>query len=385
MKKVRSIGAADMQDKGNIGADSGAKLRLGPIGILSVMFAAGILTFMTARECHFNVLVRGFQVPFTPSVIYGLNTWLWWAVVTICLWMFASRRPQVLRPSRTALLIHASIAGTLGLVHLAILQMTLRWAYVQWPAWGNVYRSFGVTSPERFGGEILLYGFIYGVSCLLYSRFQNQRTLIQKLEVERQLTQAQLKALQMQMEPHFLFNTLNALSSLVRLGRNKEASRTLEHLDTILRTTLQRRAPEKVPFAEELRVVESYLAIQQVRFAHRLQVKIETTPEALEGLVPCFILQPLVENAIKHGIAPMEAGGLVETCVKRVGDKLWLQVRDNGQGNASPATKGHGIGIQNTRERLEYFYPNMHEFHAIAPASGGYEVTIQIPYERCSA
>jgi sensor histidine kinase YesM len=186
----------------------------------------------------------------------------------------------------------------------------------------------------------------------------------------------------MQMEPHFLFNTLNALASLVAQGRNREASTTLEHIDTILRTTLQRRAPEKVPFAEELRVIESYLAIQQVRFAHRLQVKIEVSPEALEGLVPCFLLQPIVENAIQHGIAPLETGGLIETSVKRIGDTLWMQVRDNGCGLESSLNKGHGIGMQNTRERLAYFYPNTHEFSAVAPPAGGYEVTIQIPYER---
>jgi len=159
----------------------------------------------------------------------------------------------------------------------------------------------------------------------------------------------------------------------------------LAHLDVILRTTLQRRAPEKIPFAEELRVIESYLSIQQVRFADRLRVKIETTPEALDGLVPCFILQPIVENAIQHGIAPMEAGGLIETCVKRVGESLWMQVRDNGSGDAGASVKGHGIGMQNTRERLAYFYPGMYEFAAAPLATGGYEVTIQIPYERAIA
>src|SRR6184192_3859439 len=127
--------------------------------------------------------------------------------------------------------------------------------------------THGVENPEHFGVEIILYGFIYGICAFVNSRMQTQHALVLKLEVERQLTQAQLKALQMQMEPHFLFNTLNALASLVAQGRNKEASKTLEHLDMILRTTLRRRAPEKVPFAEELRVIESYLAIQQVRFA----------------------------------------------------------------------------------------------------------------------
>jgi sensor histidine kinase YesM len=242
--------------------------------------------------------------------------------------------------------------------------------------------TFSVENLERFGVELVIYGFIGGVCAFLHSRMQTQQALIQKLEVERQLTQAQLKALQMQMEPHFLFNTLNALASLVAYGRNREASKTLEHLDTILHTTLQRRAPEKVPFAEEPRVIESYLAIQQVRFAHRLQMKIEASPEALEGLIPCFLLQPIVENAIQHGIAPMERGGLIETNVKRVGDTLWMQVRDNGNGPASLLAKGHGIGMQNTKDRLAYFYPDAHEFRAVAPLNGGYEVTIQIPYER---
>jgi sensor histidine kinase YesM len=207
---------------------------------------------------------------------------------------------------------------------------------------------------------------------------------VQKLEVGRQLTQAQLKALQMQMEPHFLFNTLNALTSLMVQGRNKEAIGTVAHLSDILRATLQRKAPEKVPFAEELRIVESYLAIQQVRFAGRLDVRIEATDEAREGLVPCFLLQPLVENAIQHGIAPKRQGGSIETCVKRVGDKLWMQVKDDGCGMAGTSTKGHGIGLQNIRERLAYFYPDSFEFSTVSPASGGYEVTIQIPYERAT-
>jgi sensor histidine kinase YesM len=242
-----------------------------------------------------------------------------------------------------------------------------------------------VTSIERFGGEIVIYGFIYGVCAFLHSRMQTQQALIQKLEVERQLTQSQLKALQMQMEPHFLFNTLNAITSLMVQGRNKEAIKTMTHLNNILRTTLQRKAPEKVPFAEELRVVESYLAIQQVRFAGRLDVKIDATPEALDGLVPCFLLQPLVENAIKHGIAPKRGGGSIETQVKRVGDRLWMQVRDDGCGSGNSATKGHGIGMQNIQERLAYFYPNSYEFDTVSPVTGGYEVTIQIPYERAMA
>jgi sensor histidine kinase YesM len=265
-----------------------------------------------------------------------------------------------------------------------MLQHTVGFAAWCWPAWGSLInnRTLWLENIERFGVELVIYGFISGTCAFLHSRVQTQQAIVQKLELERQLTQAQLQALQTQIEPHFLFNTMNAITSLVAQKRNDQAMKVLGHLNTILRTTLQRKTPGKVPFAEELKIVESYLAIQQVRFAHRLEIKIDASPEALESLVPSFLLQPIVENAIQHGIEPMEDGGLIETCVKRVGDKLWMQVRDNGSGKSDPSTKGHGIGIQNIRDRLTYFYPDAYEFDAGTRETGGYQVTIQIPYER---
>lgn len=352
------------------------------VGLAAVSLIAGLMAFVIARDCNRNLEFHHLHAPFAPSLLYGGVYWVWWVVVTLVLWTLADRWAVAFKPSGLTVMAHLGASCVLAIAHLALLQYTVWFASSYWPVWGIRMATFSVENLERFGVELVLYGFISGVCAFFSFRMQTQQALVQKLEVERQLTQAQLKALQMQMEPHFLFNTLNALASLVAQGRNREASKTLEHLDAILRTTLQRKAPEKVPFAEELRVIESYLAIQQVRFAHRLQVKIDATPEALEGLVPCFLLQPIVENAIQHGIAPMEMGGLIETNVKRVGDTLWMQVRDNGSGPGSSLSKGHGIGMQNTRERLAYFYPDAHEFRAIAPVGGGYEVTIQIPYER---
>jgi sensor histidine kinase YesM len=203
----------------------------------------------------------------------------------------------------------------------------------------------------------------------------------QKLEIERQLAQAQLKALQMQMEPHFLFNTLNAVTSLVDQHKNEAAMETLAHLNTILRTTLQRQSPEKVPFTEELQLVESYLAIQKVRFADRIKIEINTTPEARRSLVPCFLLQPLVENAVRHGIERKKEGGLIQTKAERIGDRLWMQVRDNGSGMNAARADSHGIGLTNLRERLAFFYPDLHKFEIETPSDGGYQVTIQIPFE----
>ena len=361
-----------------------AARRVKGMGLLAILAIASALTVMTANECHTNFVVSHTSVSFTPSLLFGFVTWFWWVGVAIGLWQFARLAP-VLRFSPTILLFHLVAACLLSILHLALLEHTVQWSAVHWPAWGHLYSDLDLETRQRFGIDLVIYGFIYGVSGLLHSQSEAQGAIVQKLELERRLSQAQLRALQMQLEPHFLFNTLNALNSLVDLGRNKEASQALAHLNTILRSALQRTAPEKIPFVEELRVVESYLAIQQVRFADRLQVKVEATPEALEGLVPCFLLQPIVENAIRHGIASLETGGVIETSVKRIGDKLWMQVRDNGVGPSQSPTKGHGIGISSTRERLAYFYPGNYEFAAAACETGGYQVTIQIPFERANA
>ncbi len=129
-------------------------------------------------------------------------------------------------------------------------------------------------------------------------------------------------------------------------------------------------------------MVENYLAIEQVRFADRLRIEIKVDPAALDSLVPCFLLQPIVENAIRHGIAHCESDGLVEATARRDGDLLRLQVRDTGSGRNGRAKRGNGIGLQNTRERLSHFYQDGYAMKAEPLPAGGFEVAIAIPYER---
>lgn len=350
------------------------------VGLAVVFLIAGCLAAWTAQECSRNLALHHLQASFAPSLLYGCVYWIWWVVITLILWTLADRWVAAFQPSRLAVMAHLGAACALATLHIALLQHTLWLLSWYWPAWGRLFHTVWVWTPERFGVELAIYGFICGACAFLHARMEAQ----QKLEIERQLAQAQLKALQMQIEPHFLFNTLNALASLVAQSRNREASEMLVHLNTILRITLQRRTPEKVPFTEELGILESYLAIQQTRFEHRLTVTIDASPEARESQVPSFLLQPIIENAIQHGIEPMEDGGSIEACVKRIGDRLWMQVRDNGSGVSDSSTKGHGIGMQNIRERLAYFYPDAYEFDAGARETGGYQVTIQIPYERAT-
>ena len=334
---------------------------------------ATVLALATASECR--------SITHLPSLLYGIVLWEWWGGIASVLWAFGQSRFSSFSP-RVA--THALIAPLLAFVHLLLLG-SLGFMVPQWQAHGTALSVWlHHLEINRFGLELLIYLCVVGVIGLVQFQIRAQRDALKASELQRQLSIAQLQALQSQMEPHFLFNTLNAVTSLVDLGRNREASETLAHLDTILRTTLRRRAPEKVPFTEELQVIESYLAIQQVRFSDRLQIKIHASDEARAGMIPCFLLQPIVENAVKHGIAPMAKGGQIEAEVKRIDDSLWIQVRDTGKGVGLVESQGYGIGMQNTRDRLAHFYPEEHQFTAGPMPSGGFEVTIQIPYERAA-
>jgi hypothetical protein len=191
-------------------------LPIGPgVGLAVVSLIAGILAFLTARDCNRNLEFHHLQAPFAPSLLYGCVVWIWWVVVTWVLWTLADRWAAAFKPSALTVIAHLGASCVLATAHLALLQNTVWFASWHWPAWGSRMATFGVETLERFGVELVIYGFISGICTFLHSRMQTRQALVQKLEVERQLTQAQLKALQMQMEPHFLFNTLNAITSLM--------------------------------------------------------------------------------------------------------------------------------------------------------------------------
>ena len=278
-------------------------------------------------------------------------------------------------------LVHLSIGSALGIVHLLLLG-SLGFTDAAWRLHATAFEVWtGGLSINRLGIEILLYGFVFGITGVIQFRIRVQRDALKSLELQKELSTAHLRALQMQMEPHFLFNTLNAITTLVELERTKEAAEMLFHLNAILRSTLSRTTPEKVPLSQELEIIENYLAIEQVRFADRLRVEIKVDPGALDGLVPCFLLQPIVENAIRHGIANCENEGSVETSVRREGTTLHLRVRDSGPGLSGNSQNGHGIGLRNIRERLAHFYEDKYVMNAQPLKAGGFEVQIAIPYE----
>jgi hypothetical protein len=340
----------------------------------------------TALVCHAQSTGIESYVTWAFSLAYGCALWLWWALIIDLLWRAGSRWPFALRISLSALGLQALVAACAVTLHLGLLQLAGNWVAIHGPESVKLeYGKIHFLCQPRFGMELLVYSLIWFGCAALNFQLAARRDAMRSIDLQRQLSSAHLRALQMQLEPHFLFNTLNAVTALVELGRREEALQTLDHLNTILRMVLQRNTPSKIPLAQELEIVESYLAIERVRFADRLRVDMNLDPNALDGLVPCFLLQPIVENAIRHGIANRERDGCIEASARKVGASIQLQVRDNGPGLNGKSHSGFGVGLGNIKERLVHFYRDNYELRAFQPESGGFQVSITIPYERTTS
>jgi hypothetical protein len=285
-------------------------------GLVVIFSLATVLAFATAGECQ--------GILHLPSLMYGVVLWMWWGCVAGAIWKLGQSAPLASSFSPKAVSIHVLVGSTLGLAHLLLLG-SLGFTVPEWRAHATALSIWtSLLNINRFGIEVLLYGFVVGIAGMVQLKIRAQRDAMRSLELQKQLSAAHLRALQMQLEPHFLFNTLNAITTLVELGRKEKAVEMLSHLNAILKSTLTRETPEKVPLSQELENMENYLAIEQVRFADRLRIEIKVEPNALDGLVPCFLLQPIVENAIRHGIAQCENEGLVEASARREGNSLEL-------------------------------------------------------------
>jgi sensor histidine kinase YesM len=219
-----------------------------------------------------------------------------------------------------------------------------------------------------------------------YNYYQKYRQgELRASQLEAQLSQAQLQALKMQLHPHFLFNTLHSISAL--LNKDTEAARTMiSRLGDFLRLTLENSGTQEVTLREEMEFLSCYLDIERVRFQDRLVTRVNVDRDALDARVPNLILQPIVENAIKHGIAPRSAKGEIEIDVTQENGLLRIKVRDNGPGllvNRSPESLfKQGLGLSNTRARLEHLYGARQRFEITDDPAGGLAVVLEMPLTR---
>jgi signal transduction histidine kinase len=283
--------------------------------------------------------------------------------------------------SRSPLVLGAGILVTCYVVAL-VWRLPINLLYWDWVKHG--YR------PEHWMGYLDgIMGYFYVMLCWsgLYFGIKYYQQLQQQTEQTLKATaaahQAQLKMLRYQLNPHFLFNTLNAISTLILDGANETANLAVSRLSDFLRYTLDNDPMKRVTLGSELGAIDLYLQIEKVRFGDRLIIDKEIEPRALDALVPSLILQPLIENAIKYAIAPREDGGTIRISALVQDDMLVMRLADDGPGlgNGKSKHKSSGVGLKNTRERLTQFYGDRQAFTLGPNEPHGLVITINIPYE----
>jgi hypothetical protein len=206
-----------------------------------------------------------------------------------------------------------------------------------------------------------------------------QRTRLRLAQAQAAARDAELRALRLQVNPHFLFNTLNAISALVADGANKDANRMIARVSDFLRATLAHDGRHEHALAEELALTEAYLDIEKARLGSRLQLTMKAGPDLLDAAVPYLMLQPLVENAIRHGIAPLAAPGRLDILLERSGAQLTVDVCNDGRPADTGAEQGSGIGLANVAERLRRLYGDAQQVDAGWRADGRFGVRIALP------
>jgi two-component system LytT family sensor kinase len=327
-------------------------------------------------------------IPFTDS-LYMQMTWAYlFALATPLVLWAASRLPIEKNNWIRSALLHIPMSIVLGVV-ITALERILLWLY-----WGlsagkpltfeSITRFVIGNFSEAIGIYMLIALTSYAVS--YYHRYREGQ--LKTFQLEAQLSQAQLQALKMQLHPHFLFNTLHSISAL--LNKDIEAARKMiARLGDFLRLTLENSGSQEVTLQQEMEFLSCYLEIERIRFQERLVTRLDVAEQTLDAKVPNLILQPIVENAIRHGIAPRSTPGLIEIHVKQQNGRLRIQVRDNGPGLSEHPNSEHlfgkGLGLANTETRLERLYGAAHLFDLRNNPDGGLIVTLEIPFHKDGA
>jgi signal transduction histidine kinase len=293
-----------------------------------------------------------------------------WSVLTPLLLWLGARFPLERHRLWRNLGIHVLLSGPVALAHIWLLQIAnnllLTWLRSYEPPLPVTTLLVGLGATN-----IMVYWGIVAVSqAVNYFRKYQER--------EFRLAQAQLQVLRMQLHPHFLFNTLNAIAELVH-SDPKAADRCIVSVSELLRFSLESHRTQEVTLKEEIDFLEKYIEIQQMLMRDRLRVRLNVEPETLDASVPNMLLQPLVENAIKHGLSPRAEGGNIEVYARRLDGKLYVEITDDGLG-MQEEQNGHGVGLVNTRERLKHLYGHAHSFNLSSFPGRGVTIRISLPF-----
>lgn len=307
---------------------------------------------------YFNRAASGQSISLTLPIADKLSYWLIWAMLSPLISTLAKRflleRPQL----RRNLIIHV-----LACVFCAIFSTGLHLLFLS--VVGVWTQKFSNQSLNSYFGiftgiipNVLIYWIILAINLGFYHQWQYKNELLKTAQLDAQLSAAQLRALKMQLQPHFLFNTLNSITALVLKNENRDAIKMIARLSDFLRLTLDNTEAQIVPLKDELEFTKRYLAIEQIRFQEQLTIITNVDSQTLNAQVPNFILQPLVENAVRHGAARRSGASLIEIVSRIENNQLYLEVCDSGEkaGVDALQSTGNGVGLKNTRARLEQLY-----------------------------
>jgi len=327
-------------------------------------------------------------ISWQQSIVWGLADWYLWGLLALLIYRLAARVPFDSRRWPVAVLIHTVAAVVFSLVQLGLFTLAFR-------PLGSFFYNRVATTPRnnwelyqgmvtgKFHVAVLTYFLIAIISyaILFYRNYREEQE--RRASMEARLARAQLDALKMQLHPHFLFNTLNAITALIHSDPDA-ADRMTARLGELLRITLDSERVQEVPLRRELDFTDKYLEIQRLRFQDRLTVDLHTPADTLDVMVPNLILQPLVENAIRHGIAEQTAPGHIEITAACDHDRLCLEVADNGRGIPADddSSREGGRGLANTRERLTQLYGDRQSLEMLSRPEGGLRVRITLPLRR---
>jgi two-component system LytT family sensor kinase len=336
-----------------------------------------------ATQTVFSMRAEGMHHAWRWLFLTLLVGWLPWALATPFVLRLGRRFPPTqLRPLSTWLRHFAACIA----IDLAFSAWSATLEKLTNPyAMPNPGKFLQLLSGKFYGGllsSFILYGTILLVSYLLDSRERLARQQTEAARLNEQLMKAQLSALRRQIEPHFLFNTLNSIVGLVREKRNDAAVTMIVELSDFMRRVLEDSNRQQVPLEEELEFTRKYLEIQKVRFVERLQCTMNVPSELLPAQVPMLILQPIVENAIKHGIAKRDQGGAVRILASRSNGMLTLSVYNDGPALPAAGEKiTSGIGISNMQTRLQSLYGDNFKLNMQNQGSTGVEVSVSVPFK----
>jgi two-component system, LytTR family, sensor kinase len=329
---------------------------------------------------YFGMLAVGRPLTFEQATLAGLQDWYSWALLTPIVFSLG-RRFRLERDQWVGTLMVHLVCGTMvALVDLAMVTAINQYFGPTVSFIGSFSEVYPRIVLRYFHFAFIIYWVIVAAAHATEYYRSTRDGELESLALQAELTQAQLAALRMQLQPHFLFNTLHTIASLVREGRGEAATATIARLGELFRQTLGNVQRNEVPLREELSFIEAYLEIEQSRFCDRLAVRFEVGPDTLEARIPTMALQPLVENAIRHGIARDPSAGRVEVSARRRDQSLRVEVRNDGPTYTGGGVAGAGgVGLSNIRARLRRLYGSGYLLELL-PDERGTLAVLEVPW-----